>query len=567
MGADQSTPRIEANQEIKTIKIALLGDEKAGKSAILRRLARHNFLEEYVPTETVVVEPITRKIQSDTTGKTDRPSQHKIVSLQLWEIPSQRGDKEGEVTPGLDRFLDNTDGLIVIADLTRESSTALGDTYKRQAERCIGKSLPALLIGTKLDTLKEEGQKNRILKEVLGSATGPEENNHFMARRPTTTAQTQRLLEEWKKLNLGEETVDGVNKLDSLEDQDFISLKAHFEKSSLESDSEEEEDLDNPLIMELKETGKRGEFLHTIGMSAKTDTRKLLQAFDKLIKTICRERINSLEEHAPIGGEDIQPSRLPPSLRMTLTGISESDAYVKEAEELLKEFLLKVSDFNQALKGWKEVCVEKQLTKHAKVSLVDCVINLSEACSFQLKSRPIPDGYGLEEICWPRLEKAGVTAAGREVRRRSTFMASAVASVARQISVNDGQLNEDLDENEEAARQVLVYYQSRVSPAATALQSATFSLEKRLEKLGDRMTICLKQQMELATANGERWTVEGKRGTDPLNANSHGGRGEMDKLKRRNRKNCKVVSNALSLLLFTRKKLTDNSKQIKAALV
>ena len=247
-----------------------------------------------------------------------------------------------------------------------------------------------------------------------------------------------------------------------------------------------------------------------------------------------------------------------------MTGLPETDSYVKDVDELLLDFSVKISDFNEALKSWKELCVEKEMAKHAKVPLVDCVINLSEACSFQLESRPITDGFGLEEISWPRLERTAVFTAepGGKTRRQSSIPSALVKS-----SEHLGQEGElDSDEGEEAARDVVVHFQTRVSPAAATLQATTVHHEERLKKIADCMTFSLKRQMELASDNGEQWTIEKKKKQNS-NLSRTPGMTEMEKLILRNRKNCKIIADGLKLMLSTREKLSNINKKLKAALI
>ena len=93
--------------------------------------------------------------------------------------------------------------------------------------------------------------------------------------------------------------------------------------------------------------------------------------------------------------------------------------------------------------------------------------------------------------------------------------------------------------------------------------------------------------MELASDNAETWTIEkitkssnrnmeGEKTTMTTTATKGSEEGattqktemtEMEKLKLRNRKNCKVVNDALKLLMFTRERLNDMTKKLKAALV
>ena len=300
MGSEQSTARPSTKEEIKTLKIVLLGDEGAGKSSISRRLTRHNFVDDYAPTEEVVVEPITRKIKCEGRKQdgSSRQRETKLVSLQIWDLPNQRHeDENGNPSLPPERLLSGTDGLIVVADITRECSVSLGDVYKNQVDRITGKPTPAILIGTKLDVQRAEMERTKSLRTLMRSAAHQmdnEKDNPF-AQRPSTTIQTQRLLEEWKKFNLGtEESVE--NQAAQLKDPDLIYLQTSDDNKPDERDDQsydsevddEDEEIDSPSLNSLKETGKRGGFLKTTALSVKTDTRKLLRAFDALVKEILR---------------------------------------------------------------------------------------------------------------------------------------------------------------------------------------------------------------------------------------------------------------------------------------
>ena len=575
MGAGQSVQSEHSKKEIKTLKIVLLGDERVGKSSILRRLTRHNFLDNYEPTEAVNVEPITRKIRigadKNPSGKTNQ-SGYEIVSLQVWDFPSQAEDDENPLPR--ERFLADADGVIVVADLTRESSVNLGDTYKHHVDRIVGKPIPSILLGTKLDLIRAEEEDSRAIQQVAQTAASTGVTESWSTKRPTTTVQTQRLLEEWKKFNLGGASEVVAKGEEQLSDPDLISIKTAF-SDEWHGEEEEVDAKDHLSVTALKETSARGNFTKCAALSVKTDTQKLLQNFDELVKIIYWNKVEdqkfALESSSKGKLIPSYPFQLPSALKTSMTGIPETDAYVKEVDELLSDFSTKISAFNEALKSWKELCVEKEMAKHEKVSLVDCIINLSEACSFQLRSRPIADGYGLEEISWPRLEKR--TADDDPGGRRESILASVLAKSA---GGQQEQQHLDLDEGEEAARDVVVHYQRRVSPTAAALQAATFRKEERLKKLIDCMTISLKQQMELASDNGERWTIDVKRKRQNRNSdaviknsanNNNGAMTEMGKLKLRNRKNCKVVAETLKLMLFTREKLADINTKLKVALV
>jgi small GTP-binding protein len=120
-------------------KISLLGDFAVGKTSTVARSVRNTFSDSYLTTVGVKV---------DTKALTRPDGQ--VVRLVLWDIAGANALDQMRAN-----YIGGTQGLLLVADGTRADTvvTALG--LRDQANRLLGRTLPAVLLLNKSDLAGE----------------------------------------------------------------------------------------------------------------------------------------------------------------------------------------------------------------------------------------------------------------------------------------------------------------------------------------------------------------------------------------------------------------------------
>ncbi|MDQ1091819.1 small GTP-binding protein [Xanthomonas sacchari] len=116
-------------------KISLLGNFAVGKTSLVARAVRNTFSDHYLTTVGVKVDSKTLL----------RSSEHEL-RLVLWDIA---GASLIDQLRG--HYLSGSHGLLLVADGTRAHTLATVLELREQAERTVGRSLPAVLVLNKCD--------------------------------------------------------------------------------------------------------------------------------------------------------------------------------------------------------------------------------------------------------------------------------------------------------------------------------------------------------------------------------------------------------------------------------
>ncbi|KAF6036607.1 hypothetical protein EB796_005086 [Bugula neritina] len=136
---------------LPTFKIALVGESKAGKTAIFNRFVKNCFFKTYVPTKKVDIVNVIKKVNVP---------EHVIVSLTLWDTPG-RDDIDMAHT-----YFSHIDAVIVVVDVTDKESMEMAAYWKQEIINTVthhsdmsisdALKLPILLLGNKYDLVDKE---------------------------------------------------------------------------------------------------------------------------------------------------------------------------------------------------------------------------------------------------------------------------------------------------------------------------------------------------------------------------------------------------------------------------
>ena len=126
-------PSIEEDFDEK-IKLMLLGDSNVGKSSILRKYCKNDFLDKYVTTIGMDFEMKNLNINN------------KKVRLQIWDTAGQERYKV--ITKN---YFNTSDGFIVIYDITNRESFVNINNWMEQITTLIGKEVKCIIFGNKND--------------------------------------------------------------------------------------------------------------------------------------------------------------------------------------------------------------------------------------------------------------------------------------------------------------------------------------------------------------------------------------------------------------------------------
>ncbi len=134
---------------IYRFKIVIVGDYGVGKTSLINQYVTQKFKGSYIPTLGVQFTKISLKASDDE------------VELILWDIAGQ--DSFFKIRQ---RFYDNTQGFIVVYDITRKSSLENIKNWYDDVTAHTGK-LPCLLLGNKSDLTERRVINKEDVKEII----------------------------------------------------------------------------------------------------------------------------------------------------------------------------------------------------------------------------------------------------------------------------------------------------------------------------------------------------------------------------------------------------------------
>jgi small GTP-binding protein len=148
------------------IKVIIVGDFKAGKSAIAKRFVEKNFNEIYVPT-----------LQLEVSQK-DLNLEEANVTLIIWDI----GGQVLHMSPFRKQFYEDAQLALIVVDRTRKPTLKNAEKWYKDALKSIPSKIPFILVGNKSDLseeivisekeLKEEADKLNVTYLLTSAKTG-----------------------------------------------------------------------------------------------------------------------------------------------------------------------------------------------------------------------------------------------------------------------------------------------------------------------------------------------------------------------------------------------------------
>lgn len=131
-------------------KICLLGGFAVGKTSTVARSVRNTFSETYLTTIGVKVDSKDMALDSDMR-----------LRLVLWDIAGANEFEQLNVS-----YLVGAQGLLLVADGTREHTVDVALNLRERANQLLGRDLPSVLILNKADLVGEWGLSQPRLREL-----------------------------------------------------------------------------------------------------------------------------------------------------------------------------------------------------------------------------------------------------------------------------------------------------------------------------------------------------------------------------------------------------------------
>ncbi len=122
-------------------KVLLIGPPAVGKTSLIYQFVKNEWLDNYAMT--IGVNVLTKSVNFT----------NDEVKLMVWDIGGQARFK------GLRKNLYfGTKGVLLIFDLTREATFKEMNNWLNEMNEILGKKVPLVLIGNKVDLIKEKGR-------------------------------------------------------------------------------------------------------------------------------------------------------------------------------------------------------------------------------------------------------------------------------------------------------------------------------------------------------------------------------------------------------------------------
>jgi len=138
----------------------LLGEPGVGKTSLIRRFVLNSFDDKYIAT--IGVKVSKKSVEMEYIGKISQ------VNMMIYDILGQHDFKKVRRT-----YLKGAEGAIFVGDLSDvESAKALESFWIPEMEEAIG-SVPAIILGNKLDLGEKESETASLLKIISSIASTP----------------------------------------------------------------------------------------------------------------------------------------------------------------------------------------------------------------------------------------------------------------------------------------------------------------------------------------------------------------------------------------------------------
>lgn len=170
------------------LKIVLAGASAVGKTSLLYRFIHDKFKGSYLST--IGVDFLSKDLKM---GEDD-------VKLSIWDLAGQASFKFMRKN-----FYTGAKGALLVFDLTRKESFGEIGTWYDEMMQIIGKPIPFILIGNKLDLVKED-ESQRMVKQKEAESFSKLNNGIYIE----TSAKTGEKVEE-TFLNLTKMIINAQN--------------------------------------------------------------------------------------------------------------------------------------------------------------------------------------------------------------------------------------------------------------------------------------------------------------------------------------------------------------------
>lgn len=121
------------------LKVIIVGDYRAGKTAITRRFIENSFDEKYLPT-------IHLKV-----SKKDIKIEEAEIKLVIWDI----GGQAFNMSPYRDQFYQGAQLVMLLIDRTRKKTLEHVDLWINDTLKSLSNRIPIILLGNKSDLTEE----------------------------------------------------------------------------------------------------------------------------------------------------------------------------------------------------------------------------------------------------------------------------------------------------------------------------------------------------------------------------------------------------------------------------
>lgn len=135
--------------EIKSYKVAVLGDAKVGKSAFIRKHCTGEFIWEYRATSGVDVRSLSFHL-SDSSD----------IKFTIWDIAGQSSSEQ------IKENLNDCDAVIIVCDMSQKTTYESAIKVYYSMARSLFPDIPIVILGNKVDLLFTHTRQNLTSKEI-----------------------------------------------------------------------------------------------------------------------------------------------------------------------------------------------------------------------------------------------------------------------------------------------------------------------------------------------------------------------------------------------------------------
>ncbi len=200
-----------------SIKIIVVGDFKAGKSSVIKRIIEDKYIEAHNPT---VGFHISKKILTieDTN-----------IRFSIWDT----GGLVSQISPTKDKIYNHADAALIIVDRTRPTNIKSIKKWYNDINNSVSKKIPIIIIGTKIDKTSDIKLREEDIKTLAKEYEIP-----FIPTSAKTGKNINRAF-----INLTYRIIDELTKLEPYE------LKSKYKSYYLSSEETKAlEDLENLIV-------------------------------------------------------------------------------------------------------------------------------------------------------------------------------------------------------------------------------------------------------------------------------------------------------------------------------